>query len=98
MLVVTTDQTAEHRLAEAAARAWARQGGPPLALLITRTDLIAGQPDGVLGAIWRVPDSDDGSRRITWPLELPLPGVGSVASFTSATKRAMSQVSGGGDR
>jgi hypothetical protein len=55
VLVVTTSETAEHRIAEAAARAWARQGGPPLALLVTLIDLIASQPDAVLGPIWRSP-------------------------------------------
>ena len=55
VLVVTTSETAEHRIAEAAARAWVRHGGPPLGVQITRTDLIASQSDGVLGPIWRSP-------------------------------------------
>jgi hypothetical protein len=55
VLVVTTSETAEHRIAEAAARAWVRRGGLPLDVQITRTDLIASQRDGVLGPIWRSP-------------------------------------------
>jgi hypothetical protein len=55
VLVVTTGETAEHRIAEAAARAWVRHGGPPLAVQITRLDLITSQRDGPLGPIWRSP-------------------------------------------
>jgi hypothetical protein len=55
VLVVTTSETAEHRIAEAAARAWVRHGGPPLGVQITRIDLIASQRDGLLGPIWRCP-------------------------------------------
>jgi hypothetical protein len=55
VLVVTTDETAEHRIAECAARASTRHGGPPLATQITRIDLVASQPDGPLGPIWRSP-------------------------------------------
>jgi hypothetical protein len=55
VLVVTTDETAEHRIAEAAARAWLRHGGSPLALQITRLELITNQPDGPLGPIWHSP-------------------------------------------
>ncbi|HEY1292363.1 MAG TPA: replication-relaxation family protein, partial [Chloroflexota bacterium] len=55
VLVVTITKTAEHRIAEAAARAWVRHGGPPLGVQITRIDLIASQRHGLLGAIWRSP-------------------------------------------
>ncbi len=55
VLAVTTGETAEHRIAEAAARAWVRHGGLPLAVQITRLDLITSQRDGPLGPIWRSP-------------------------------------------
>jgi hypothetical protein len=55
VLVVTTDATAEHRIAESATRAWTRHGGPRLALQITRVDLIESQSQGLLGPIWRSP-------------------------------------------
>jgi hypothetical protein len=87
VLVVTTSETAEHRIAEAAARAWARHGGRTLRVFITRTELLAGQPDGPLGAIWRVPGSHGGSRRVAWPPERPESSFGSVAPFTSIGKR-----------
>jgi hypothetical protein len=55
VLFVTTNPTAEHRIAEAARRAWARRGGQRLAVLTTRADLIAHEPAGLLGPIWRTP-------------------------------------------
>ncbi len=55
VLAVTTGETAEHRIAEAAARAWMRHGGSPLAVRITRVDLITSQRDGPLGPIWHSP-------------------------------------------
>ncbi len=55
VLAVTTGETAEHRIAEAAARAWMRHGGSPLAVHITRLDLITTQRDGPLGPIWHSP-------------------------------------------
>jgi Replication-relaxation len=73
VLVVTTGETAEHRIAEAAARAWARHGGPPLAVFVTRIELIAGQPDGLLGPVWRAPYEHDlaGGRRRLLALAAP---------------------------
>ena len=74
--MVTTSETAEYRIAEAAARAWARQGGPPLALLVTRIDLIASQPDAVLGPIWRSPYQHASHARL--PAIGARPGTGRV--------------------
>ena len=69
VLVVTIDQTAEHRIAEAAYRAWLRHGGRQLAVQITRIDLIESQPDGLLGPIWRTPSDTSGD-----PVERGLDG------------------------
>jgi hypothetical protein len=96
VLAVTTGETAEHRIAEAAARAWTRHGGPPLEVLVTRADLLAGQTDGPLGSIWRVPGPHGGSRRVAWPPERTESGFGSAAPFTPIVERVTGRRSGEG--
>lgn len=63
LLFVTTDPTAEERIAEQAYRACLVHGSEPLPVLITSTDRIVGQPEGILGRIWRTPV---GSNRQYW--------------------------------
>lgn len=73
ILVVTTDDTAEERIARAA-RAAASGRGPALPMLLTcqwRVDEPR-NPDGLLGTIWREPSADAHERR-RWPL--PGPGL-----------------------
>lgn len=63
VLVVTTDEAAEERLARAA-RAAAFGRAPGLPVLLATTTLLKGQSAGLLGPIWRAPGS--GERR-RWP-------------------------------
>ena len=53
LLFVTTDPSAEHRIAEQAHCAWFIRGIEPLTVLITTTDRIGTDGEGVLGRIWR---------------------------------------------
>jgi len=53
VLVVTTRQAAELRFAHEAFVASERNGGKPLSLLLTRTDVIEATREGILGPIWR---------------------------------------------
>jgi hypothetical protein len=72
LLFVTTEPSAEHRIAEQAHRASLIRGLEPLAVLITTTDRISKCREGVLGRIWRRA-SDEGSplhdRLESWPPE-----------------------------
>jgi hypothetical protein len=55
VLVVTTSQPAEARLAWQAYLAAEARGGEPLRILLTTTTLIARHPEGILGPVWRRP-------------------------------------------
>jgi hypothetical protein len=55
LLFVTTDTTAERRIAVQAYRAWFICGAEPLPILITATDRISQHREGILGPIWRTP-------------------------------------------
>ena len=63
LLFVTTEPSAEHRIADAAYRAWFVRGTEPLPVLITTTELIAGNRDSILGRIWRTPAPIGATRR-----------------------------------
>ena len=69
LLFVTTDPLAEQRIAEQAYRAWFTRGTEPLPILITTTERIVAQREGILGPIWRTPAatrSSDGRDRNYW--------------------------------
>jgi hypothetical protein len=69
LLFVTTDSRAEQQIAEQAYRAWSVRGCEPLPILITTTDQITSQPQGILGAIWRTPGmapASPGRARVFW--------------------------------
>jgi len=66
LLFVTTSAAAEQRIAEAAQQVWYRRGGDSLPILLTTTDLIAGQHEGILGRIWRTPAPIAVSQRAYW--------------------------------
>jgi hypothetical protein len=53
LLFVTTDPAAEQRIAEEAYRAWFIRGLEPLMVLVTTTDRIDTDREGVLGRVWR---------------------------------------------
>lgn len=64
MLVVTTKYGSEERIARAL-RAAGLGWGLALPVLLTSTDLIRQDADGILGPVWREPDTPD---RRYWPL------------------------------
>lgn len=53
VLFVTTQPTAEWRIAEAAEAEWCNRSTEPLVVLLTSTDRIRHHPEGILGPIWR---------------------------------------------
>jgi hypothetical protein len=53
LLFVATDPNAEQRIADAAYRAWFIRRSEPLPVLITTTDRITGDREGILGRVWR---------------------------------------------
>jgi hypothetical protein len=55
VLFVTTDPTAEERIADQAYRAWFIRGTEALGILSTTTARIGEAPEGILGPIWRAP-------------------------------------------
>ena len=70
VLVVTTDNTAEERIARSA-RAASVGRSPPLPILLTcewRVSRDPANPDGLLGPIWRDPHAGD-ARRSGWPID-----------------------------
>lgn len=86
LLFVTTSDAAEQRIAETARRVWDRHGGDPLPILLTTTDLITGQREGILGRIWRTPasgtDSSCAPQRRYW-----LPGGPARGLFGAGRQR-----------
>jgi hypothetical protein len=68
VLFVTTSELAEYRISEAARRAWLRQGGRPLPVLITRAAVIQRHSDGLLAPAWRTPT--DPGRRSLWSTDI----------------------------
>jgi hypothetical protein len=70
ILVVTTDRTAEERIARSVLAASVGRY-PTLPILLTcgwRIDLDPSNPDGLLGRIWRDPYADSSERR-GWPVD-----------------------------
>lgn len=55
VLVVTTSELAEDRLANQAYLAEQRHSGTPISLFLTTTSRIQAHRDGVLGTVWRGP-------------------------------------------
>jgi protein involved in plasmid replication-relaxation len=55
LLFVTTDPTAEPRIADQAYRAWLTHGTEPLPVLVTTTNRILDHREGILGPVWRTP-------------------------------------------
>jgi hypothetical protein len=100
VLVVTSDSSAEERIARAV-RAAAVGRGPTLPLLLTCQWRLADprNPYGLLGPVWREPDS---LARRYWPMDLWMTSVSSRACplSTSASAQISSDVrtgySGGG--
>ena len=69
LLVVTTSELAEARIAHEALLAQQRYGGTPLSIFLTTTARILANPSGVLGAIWRGPGKNaqvDALTRVAW--------------------------------
>ena len=62
LLFVTTEQSAEDRIAEQAYRAWFIRSSEPLPILLTTTARIAAHPEGILGPIWRTASSATSTR------------------------------------
>jgi hypothetical protein len=86
LLFVTTEPSAERRIAEQAHRASLIRGLEPLAVLITTTDRIIRCREGVLGQIWRrapVEGSPLHDHLESWPPEAAAtPGVASAFETT----------------
>jgi len=68
ILFITTSVSAEDRIARQAYRAWFARSAEPLRVLLTTTERISGQPEGILGPIWRLPAEapGDGAQRSYW--------------------------------
>jgi len=91
LLFVTTDPAAEQRIAGSAYRAWFTRGTQPLTVLITTTDRIGTDREGVLGRIWRrVPAvaSLDGDLERWPPHDGAMPLLGRVSDGINAGSRA----------
>jgi hypothetical protein len=71
LLFVTTQATAEHRIADEAHRDWIVRGTEALHILLTTTDRIRQHREGILGPIWRTPaparPGDEPERRYWLP-------------------------------
>jgi Replication-relaxation len=61
LLFVTTDPLAEDRIAEQAYRAWFLRSTEPLPVLITTTNRVTDNGEGILGPIWRTPAAAESS-------------------------------------
>lgn len=86
VLVVTTSEAAELRFAHEAHVASEKYAGNPIPILLTRTDLIGANHDGILGPIWGTPGRyGEHSIRGCW-----LPGGRSNGSL-SAMRRSTSR-------
>ncbi len=82
ILVVTTGPGAEERIARAV-RATGVEREPPLPVLLTTEGWIDGQPEGLLGPIWRTPDSP---ARRRWPSVLDsFAGMGATRALKGGT-------------
>jgi hypothetical protein len=66
LLFVSTEAGAEWRIADQAHRMWFARGSEPLPILITTTDRILQQEEGVLGPIWRTPGPEVEVERRYW--------------------------------
>jgi hypothetical protein len=62
VLFVTTELSAEQRICEQAYRAWYVRGTEPLPVLVTTTNRIANDREGILGRVWRTPAPSQTSR------------------------------------
>lgn len=90
LLFVTTEPSAEQRIAEGAYRAWFIRGTEPLFVLITTTTQIAGDREGILGRIWRTPapiGAAHGGERQYWLPGGPPRGVFGARRMSVSTPR-----------
>jgi hypothetical protein len=70
LLVISTSKAAEERFAHEAYLACLRRGSDPWQVLLTTTDRIVGNAEGIRGPIWRRPDPSQSAQRAErsyWP-------------------------------